>query len=34
MMMIRTVRICAGTIGGVGDNSEGVAGVNWQVSIM
>ena len=25
---------CAGTIGGVGNNSVGVAGVNWQVSIM
>ncbi len=25
---------CAGTIGGVGDNAIGVAGVNWNVSIM
>jgi subtilisin family serine protease len=25
---------CAGTIGAVGDNSEGVAGVNWTVKIM
>ncbi|MFC1672199.1 S8 family serine peptidase, partial [Planctomycetota bacterium] len=25
---------CSGTIGGVGNNSEGVAGVNWQVSIV
>lgn len=25
---------CAGTIGGVGDNSIGVAGVNWQVELM
>lgn len=25
---------CAGTIGGVGDNGIGVAGVNWKVSIM
>lgn len=25
---------CAGTIGGVGDNGVGVAGVNWNVSIM
>jgi len=25
---------CAGTIGGVGNNSVGVAGVNWQVKIM
>ncbi|GAH55928.1 unnamed protein product, partial [marine sediment metagenome] len=25
---------CAGTIGGVGDNGIGVAGVNWQVKIM
>lgn len=25
---------CAGTIGAVGDNGVGVAGVNWQVSIM
>lgn len=25
---------CSGTIGGEGDNGEGVAGVNWQVSIM
>ncbi len=25
---------CSGTIGGVGDNGVGVAGVNWQVSIM
>ncbi len=25
---------CAGTIGGVGDNNIGVAGVNWQVKIM
>ena len=23
---------CAGTIGGVGNNGEGVAGVNWEVS--
>jgi len=25
---------CSGTIGGVGDNSIGVAGVNWHVNIM
>lgn len=25
---------CAGTIGGVGDNGIGVAGVNWDVSVM
>ncbi|HEU5181952.1 MAG TPA: choice-of-anchor D domain-containing protein [Candidatus Polarisedimenticolia bacterium] len=25
---------CSGTIGGVGNNSIGVAGVNWQVSLM
>lgn len=25
---------CAGTIGGVGDNGSGVAGVNWQVSLV
>ena len=25
---------CAGTIGGVGNNSVGVAGVNWEVSLM
>ena len=25
---------CSGTIGGVGDNAVGVAGVNWDVSIM
>lgn len=25
---------CAGTIGGIGDNGEGVAGVNWEVSIL
>lgn len=25
---------CSGTIGGVGNNGVGVAGVNWQVSIM
>ncbi|MCK4886310.1 MAG: S8 family serine peptidase, partial [Planctomycetes bacterium] len=25
---------CAGTIGGIGNNSEGVAGVNWNVRIM
>lgn len=25
---------CAGTIGGVGNNSLGVAGINWRVSIM
>ena len=25
---------CAGTIGGVGDNGAGVAGVNWQVTMM
>ncbi len=25
---------CAGTIGGVGNNSLGVAGVNWEVSLM
>ncbi len=25
---------CSGTIGGVGDNGVGVAGVNWHVSIM
>ena len=25
---------CAGTIGGIGNNGEGVAGVNWQVSMM
>jgi subtilisin family serine protease len=25
---------CAGTIGGVGDNGVGVAGVNWQVGIV
>jgi thermitase len=25
---------CAGTIGGEGDNADGVTGVNWQVSIM
>jgi len=25
---------CSGTIGGVGDNGKGVAGVNWHVSLM
>lgn len=25
---------CAGTIGGVGNNATGIAGVNWQVSLM
>lgn len=25
---------CSGTIGGVGDNGKGVAGVSWQVSLM
>ncbi len=25
---------CAGTIGGIGNNNEGVAGVNWDVRIM
>jgi len=25
---------CSGTIGGVGDNGNGVAGVNWQVSLV
>ena len=25
---------CAGTIGAIGNNSEGVAGVNWRVKIM
>ncbi len=25
---------CSGTIGGVGDNGKGVAGINWQVSIL
>ena len=25
---------CAGTIGGIGNNGEGVAGVNWNVRIM
>ncbi|MFA6288589.1 MAG: S8 family serine peptidase [Opitutaceae bacterium] len=25
---------CAGTIGGVGNNASGVAGVNWQVSLV
>ncbi len=25
---------CAGTIGAVGNNSRGVAGVNWNVKIM
>lgn len=25
---------CAGTIGGVGNNSQGVAGVNWSVGLM
>ena len=29
-----TVHTCAGTIGGVGSNGLGVAGVNWEVSLM
>ena len=30
----RATALCAGTIGGVGNNGTGVVGVNWEVSLM